>query len=49
MSLHLLGIRHHGPVCARSVRQALDELQPDVIVLEAPADAEESLMMAGHE
>jgi hypothetical protein len=49
MSLHLLGIRHHGPGCARSVRAALDEIQPDVIVLEAPADAEESLLFAGHE
>src|SRR5438034_78558 len=49
MSLHLLGIRHHGPGCARSVRAALDEIQPDVIVLEAPADAEEALLLAGHE
>jgi hypothetical protein len=31
------------------VRSALDEIQPDAIVLEAPADAEESLLFAGHE
>lgn len=49
MSVHVLGIRHHGPGCARSVRAALDEIQPDVIILEAPADAEESLVLAGHE
>ena len=37
--LHLLGIRHHGPGSARSVRRALDELRPDVVLVEAPADA----------
>jgi len=46
--LHLFGIRHHGPGCARSLVQGLDELQPDVIILEAPADLEPVLPMAGH-
>ena len=43
MSLHVFGIRHHGPGCARSLRAALDELCPDIIVLEGPADAEDAL------
>jgi len=38
--LHVFGIRHHGPGCARSLCCALEELQPDAIVLEAPGDLE---------
>jgi hypothetical protein len=34
----LLGIRHHGPGSARSVVAALDELHPDVVLVELPAD-----------
>ena len=47
MSLHLFGIRHHGPGCARSLRAALEELRPDVIVMEGPADAQEALPQIG--
>lgn len=43
MSLHVFGIRHHGPGCARSLVAALDELQPDAVVIEGPADAQEAL------
>lgn len=32
--VHVLGVRHHGPGSARSVRAALDELCPDVVVIE---------------
>ena len=39
MTVHLLGIRHHGPGSARSVVTALDEIRPDVVLVEAPADA----------
>ena len=46
MSLHIFGIRHHGPGCARSLRAALEELQPDALVLEGPADAAEALPLA---
>lgn len=49
MSLHVFGIRHHGPGCARSLVAALDELQPDVLVVEGPADAQEAITLAGHE
>ena len=48
MSLHLFGIRHHGPGCARSLRAALDELQPDLIVMEGPTDAQEALALGAH-
>ena len=36
--LHLLGIRHHGPGSARSVLRALEEIEPDVVLIELPAD-----------
>lgn len=48
VSLHLLGIRHHGPGSARSVLSALDELQPDVVLVELPADVEAALCWVGH-
>ncbi|WP_437201430.1 DUF5682 family protein [Planctomicrobium sp. SH664] len=48
MTLHVFGIRHHGPGCARSLIQALDELQPDAIALEAPADSQPALEFAAH-
>jgi hypothetical protein len=38
MTLHLLGIRHHGPGSARSVVSALDELRPDIVLVESPAE-----------
>jgi len=36
----ILGIRHHGPGCARSVRDALASLQPDLILIEGPAEGD---------
>jgi len=42
-SLHLFGIRHHGPGCARRLREALEELRPDAVVIEAPADVAAAL------
>jgi hypothetical protein len=37
------GIRHHGPGSARRLRAALDEYQPDLILIEMPADADKVL------
>lgn len=48
MDVHLLGIRHHGPGSAKSLRAALKVLQPDVLLIEAPADAEALLEYAGY-
>jgi hypothetical protein len=47
--VQLMGIRHHGPGSARSVRRALDELQPTVVLVELPADCEAALRWVGHE
>jgi Family of unknown function (DUF5682) len=38
--LHLLGIRHHGPGSASLVRAALDRLDPAVVLIEGPPEAE---------
>lgn len=40
MTVHLFGVRHHGPGCARSLLQALRELQPDCILIEGPPEAD---------
>ncbi len=34
------GIRHHGPGSARSLRSALEEFRPDMVLIEGPADAD---------
>lgn len=46
MSVHLFGIRHHGPGCARSLRAALEALQPDAVLVEGPPDANAVLPLA---
>lgn len=48
MTVHLLGIRHHGPGSARSVLAALDTLQPDAVLVEVPADVQPLLSWIGH-
>jgi hypothetical protein len=45
-SVHILGVRHHGPGSARSVVAALDRLQPDHILIEGPSDVTDLLPFA---
>ena len=47
-TVQLLGIRHHGPGSARSVVRALDDLAPQVVLVELPADCEAALQWVGH-
>jgi len=47
MSVHLFGIRHHGPGCARSLAAALDALRPDCILVEGPPEADGLLPFVG--
>ena len=42
----VLGIRHHGPGSARSVRAELDRLKPAAVLIEGPADAAPVLGLA---
>jgi hypothetical protein len=48
MSVHVLGIRHHGPGSARHVRQFLEELQPDIVLVEGPPEADPILQWVTH-
>jgi len=48
MSIHVLGIRHHGPGSARQVRQFLETLQPDIVLVEGPPEADALLQWVGH-
>ncbi|MCP4438177.1 MAG: hypothetical protein GY810_04465 [Aureispira sp.] len=41
MSVHLFGIRHHGPGSAKSLVKALEELKPDILLIESPAEVDE--------
>lgn len=46
--LHLLGIRHHGPGSARAVGDYLEELKPDIVLIEGPPEADAVLQWATH-
>jgi len=39
VAVHIFGIRHHGPGCARSLQEALAELAPDIVLVEGPPEA----------
>ncbi len=49
MSIHLFGVRHHGPGCARSLKAALEKLQPDIVLVEGPPDAQAALPLLADE
>jgi len=40
MATHILGIRHHGPGSAKNVRAFLEELKPDIVLIEGPPEAD---------
>jgi Family of unknown function (DUF5682) len=42
----IFGIRHHGPGSARSLRSALKTIQPDLILIEGPPEANDLLALA---
>ena len=45
---HIFGIRHHGPGSAWSLREALEALEPDCLLVEGPPDAREVLPLLAH-
>ena len=47
--IHLLGIRHHGPGSCRNILKALEQIRPDLILLEGPAEAESLMPFAADE
>jgi Family of unknown function (DUF5682) len=46
---HIFGIRHHGPGSAKSLLKSLQDLQPDIVLVEGPADATEMLPWLAHQ
>lgn len=49
MGISIFGVRHHGPGCARSLRAALTHLEPDIVLVEGPPDAQVVLPLLLHE
>ena len=49
MSVHIFGVRHHGPGSARSLVRALQDLRPDVILVEGPPEADTLVALAADE
>jgi hypothetical protein len=45
--LHIFGVRHHGPGSAASLLVALDTFDPQIVLVEGPADADATLAHAG--
>ncbi len=43
MELQIFGIRHHGPGSAKSLKLGLEKMQPDLILIEGPTDANDML------
>jgi hypothetical protein len=43
MTVRVFGIRHHGPGSARSLLSALEDMDPDAVLIEGPPDAEDVL------
>ncbi len=48
LGITLLPVRHHSPACAYTTKRALDKLQPDNILIEAPASFNELLSDLQH-
>ncbi len=49
MAVHILGIRHHGVGSAKMVARRLEELKPDIVLIEGPPEISEHLKIVGHE
>ena len=48
MAIHILGIRHHGPGSARNVKDFLEQVKPDIVLVEGPPEADSILQWAAH-
>ncbi|GAA3310279.1 hypothetical protein GCM10020295_76930 [Streptomyces cinereospinus] len=46
---YLVGVRHHAPSLAAAVPALLDAAEPDVLLVELPAEMQEWLPWLGHE
>jgi hypothetical protein len=48
MAVHILGIRHHGPGSAKNVKAFLEQVKPDIVLVEGPPEADGLLSWANH-
>ena len=48
LMVHILGIRHHGPGSARNVKNFLEEIEPDIVLIEGPPEADAILQWSKH-
>ena len=48
MPITILGIRHHGVGSAKNVAERLEELRPDLILVEGPPEITNALALVGH-
>lgn len=46
--IHILGIRHHGPGSAKNVRDYLEAVKPDIVLVEGPPEADHLLQWVNH-
>ena len=49
MAVHILGIRHHGPGSARNIKRYLETLNPDIVLIEGPPEADEIIQWVDHD
>jgi hypothetical protein len=51
MSLHIVGVRHHSPACARQVAAAIEAIRPAWVLIEGPADMNDRIgeLLLDHE
>ncbi|HEX2533350.1 MAG TPA: DUF5682 family protein, partial [Chitinophagaceae bacterium] len=47
-TVHVLGIRHHGPGSAQRVKAYLEQTRPDLVLVEGPPEADSLLPWAAH-
>lgn len=50
MSVHVVGVRHHSPACARLVARTVEAVRPRFVLIEGPADMNDRLdeLALGH-
>ncbi|NEQ48481.1 MAG: hypothetical protein F6K00_35115 [Leptolyngbya sp. SIOISBB] len=48
MTVTVFGIRHHGPGSARSLVRSLHTLQPDIVLVEGPPEADAAIPLMTH-
>src|ERR1044072_3009860 len=46
--IHILGIRHHGPGSAKNVKEFLEKVKPDIVLVEGTPEAARLLQRVNH-